>query len=682
MNHNADKTAFVAPDTLSTIFDHNISSTDPDYIPRHPKFGSDPNEVRWIYLPQYVNKDVRCSYYNPTYPHIIAVHRFVQVETVMSRAGDRDTAAFTIELSPGHKGYAEGSGAFIIQYLWQGYFDCIDVELFPASVPVTAVGGRPLLSTEPQWNKVDHCQFEEIQSIEANCAEVVTSADRCLLDCIDNDNCNGVNVVPMWLPSTVFPFFSNRVGIPWDNMGRCSQARFADLDRSAKVCYGLQPRLPNNTHASYSVTDDPEDPLFYATCFIKRSPYTFDLSLASKLNITIVQVPPSWSFSDQCVSCIDWKSAQTTDTIPTWTLPKHCENCVTANIPAVPALPGSVVASGLKCDGSYSGATRWYYHKPPPQCGTKRCIKTLFIVGSNTIRADECIAKAKADPECSEWVQHQDNKNNGCECWVKDDVCCGKCVPADYDFRNWEWTIYTTKDQVDVGCVNGVKSSDNKYCCPKTCVDPNGTPVCMPAPGLQVSFQDGAIKAPPGWAVDTGAKFAVQTGQDYPSSLTNQWGWNCDLTVAQTKGDREPLDGTNYHSTYVIPDSSICGLGSVDPTWSVTVPIGNYQVDTLYTRPFASIRGCEIQGSANYDSSHAQLNNYDMAWVSRHVNTTDGKLSFSGGQSCGGIAAMLIYDEKSLQSQTYCQNLPDMCCTLFIDMEKRPCASFEPPCKL
>jgi len=204
----------------------------------------------------------------------------------------------------------------------------------------------------------------------------------------------------------------------------------------------------------------------------------------------------------------------------------------------------------------------------------------------------------------------------------------------------------------------------------------------MPDPVVQVSFQDGAIKAPKGWQVDSGAKFGVRTGQDYPTNFTDSWGWNCDLTVANAKGDREALDGTNYHSTYVIPDTTICALGNVDPTWTVAVPNGNYQVDTLYTRPFASIRGCELQGVANYDSTHTQLSSNDMAWVTRRVNTTDGKISFTGGNGCGGIAAMLIYPETTVTSESYCQNLPDMCCTLFVDMEKRPCSSFEPPCKL
>jgi hypothetical protein len=203
----------------------------------------------------------------------------------------------------------------------------------------------------------------------------------------------------------------------------------------------------------------------------------------------------------------------------------------------------------------------------------------------------------------------------------------------------------------------------------------------MPVPDLQVSFQDDSVNAPEGWGVDNGNLFGPRVNALYTTALSS-YGWNCDLR--QTTEDRDTNDGTNYHSTLVRPDTPVCNLGTILPEWRVTVPDGFYQVDTLFTKAFSTMRGCKIQDVPNFDADHASLGNSDMEWVSRLVNTTSGKLSLTGGtgSQCGAYAAVVIYAKDKLQSDTYCQNLPGMCCPLFIDMANRPCSTFEAPCKL
>jgi len=432
------------------------------------------------------------------------------------------------------------------------------------------------------------------------------------------------------------------------------------------------------------VTDDPEDPLFYATCFVKRSQWTFDLTLNST-GVVTKPLPPAWAYADKCVDCMEWKASQENFDIPTWRLPENCVNCETEDLPPVPPLPGTLISRGNKCDGAFASQTIWSYQKPTDACKTHRCVKTLSLIGANgDIRADECIAKAKADPECSEYVQHKGNglNQNGCECYLKD-ACCGTCVPVDADFRNWEWNVYTTKPQVgDPACARGVKSADGAYCCSASCKDANGVASCMPVPALQVSFQASAMTAPDGWSVDNGDMAGPRTNL-YPAPGTwgTNYGWNCALGLAVE--DRTSDDGTNYHSTVVKPDSKICNLGTVSPEWHVSnVPDGFYQVDTLYTKPFQQMGGCEIQGGINFN--YKGLGSNDMSWVSRVVNTTNGKISLSGGtdDNCGAYAAVVIYPKAQVQSDTYCQSLPGMCCPLFVDMAHRPCATNDPPCKL
>jgi hypothetical protein len=203
----------------------------------------------------------------------------------------------------------------------------------------------------------------------------------------------------------------------------------------------------------------------------------------------------------------------------------------------------------------------------------------------------------------------------------------------------------------------------------------------MPVPALQVSFQASAMNAPDGWAVDNGKLYGARTNTGYTTSLSS-YGWNCDVQL--TTEDRSSEDGTNYRSTVVKPDTGICNLGTILPEWRVTVPNGFYQVDTLYSKPFSTHRGCKIQDVPNFDADHASLGNSDVDWVSRLVNTTNGKISLTGGTNsqCGAYAAVVIYPKDTVQSDTYCQGLPGMCCPLFIDMENRPCSRFDAPCKL
>jgi len=486
--------------------------------------------------------------------------------------------------------------------------------------------------------------------------------------------------------------FSNRVGIPWAGtmgsmmMGQgCSQNLFQSLPESARVCYGLGPRLPNNTHASYTVSDDTEDPVFYSTCFVKKPQWTFDLSLTNSTGVGIVPVPPPWNFGGKCVDCDEWKASQANFNIPRWNLPQNCRNCLNETLDPVPPLPGSLIARGRKCDGDFNQKTVWNYRTVTPACSTKKCVKQIKLVGANDIMPDECIAMASADPECSEFVMHRGNGANmnapACSCYIKD-PCCGTCVPVDVAFSNWEWNIYSTNTpRGDPTCARGVASSDNKYCCSSTCKDPNGVGSCMPKAGLQLTFQGLASVANDGWGVDNGQLLGPRTvAQTAGFTLSSTYGWNCDLTQTTTTGDRSALDGINYHSTYVIPDSNTC---TKTPVWTVNVPVGPYQVDTFYDRPNQPIRGCKIQGLSNVDN-RTTLGGDDITWVSRTVTADAGTIALSGGTSdgCSNVAAVVIYPKASVQSDTYCQKLPGMCCPLFVDMENRPCATFDPPCKM
>jgi len=664
----------------NNIYELRLNVTDARYIPRHPKFQGGGN-VRWAYTQPNLVGDLRCSYFNSKYPFLIAVHRFVQVETAMSRAGDRDIARFTIELSSGHTSRGYGQGSYIVQYLWRGYFDCADVDLFiGTTVDEQLIGGRPLLATEPQWNKIDHCLFEETQMTLTNCMEVVTDAKTVLDNCQRDDDCQGVNVVPLWNPNDVFPLFSNRVAIPWDG-GRCNLNLFASLSKGTRVAYGVQPRLPNNTHSMYSVTDDPEDPLFFSTCFIRKPQWKFDLTLEAVTNSTPTVIPPPWAFSDRCVDCNAWKAAQESDDVPVWTLPQHCRNCETSTLPPVPVLSNNVLAKGQKCDGSWiNGRSVWNFATPSPQCAAAKCMKTLNLVGTNVITATQCIAKAKLDPECSEHVMHREQtvnnqKQYGCECWTKTNPgCCGVCKPVDFYADNWAVKVYSTATpEADPTCANGIKSADGAHCCPQSCGQ------CLGKPVFQVSFRSGTLVAPPGWAVDNGARYGARTNE-FPQPLSSTYGWNCDLTTEVD--DRNTADGTDFHSTVVRSSYDTCG--NVIPEWNLAVQNTTYEVHVLYSRPNQQIGGCKLQGQANYDAGFTQLSSTNMAWVARSVNVTTGKITWTAANNafaCPAISALRVYPSTTTPVVD-CRKLDGMCCPQSLEMAARPCSAFSAPCSL
>jgi len=449
------------------------------------------------------------------------------------------------------------------------------------------------------------------------------------------------------------------------------------------VGYGVTSRQANNTHARYSVTDDPEDPLFYSTCYIKRPQWKFLLQLVVSANVTVTIVPPPWAFSDRCVECHEWKAAQDPDSsVPVWHLPTSCRNCEVETLPPVPSLITNIVSRGQKCDGSWGSQTVWNYPAPNDQCKTARCVKTLTLVGSNAMSAAECIAKAKLEPECGEHVQHRpfvQNVNAVCECWVKtNDACCGTCKPVDYAFSNWRYSVYSVVNPIgDPLCSAGVKSADGAYCCPTKC----GT--CLSRPVFEVSFQPSTMIAPPGMAVDSGSLFSTKAQLTYPQPLSSDYGWNCDLTSMAE--DRDSSDGLNYRSTYVKPDFTTCG--SVVPEWSVNVgsngTLFNYEVHTLHSTRFTSVRGCKLNGRPNFDDFHPDIRDNDMAWVVRAGNSTTGKITWSGAtnSNCGGISALRIYPQMGLPAVD-CQTLSGMCCPQFLEMASRPCSSFPAPCSL
>jgi hypothetical protein len=109
----------------------------------------------------------------------------------------------------------------------------------------------------------------------------------------------------------------------------CNQTkiRASSTNEADQVCYGLLPYRDQDFQASedFIITDDPLDPRWYSTCWLKVAQGGF-------INIpTIPTEYPPWKAGDNCVTCNFRKAVQAaaTNVVQNWeaSLTATCTNC-------------------------------------------------------------------------------------------------------------------------------------------------------------------------------------------------------------------------------------------------------------------------------------------------------------------------------------------------------------------
>jgi len=100
------------------------------------------------------------------------------------------------------------------------------------------------------------------------------------------------------------------------------------MTKDTKVCYGLAAREKKETAPEFILSNDPEDPVFYSTCFERRRKIEF-LPLPTAVPLPI----PKWTFNGECLDCdLYQKNLQPANTTgimaaPTWMFADPCVNC-------------------------------------------------------------------------------------------------------------------------------------------------------------------------------------------------------------------------------------------------------------------------------------------------------------------------------------------------------------------
>jgi hypothetical protein len=119
--------------------------------------------------------------------------------------------------------------------------------------------------------------------------------------------------------------FPNEQNIPW-GYGGCDRNCFANEPPGSSICYPLRETARVFVDFPWTVVkDDPQDEIFYSSCFRADSKTEFDGVQCGDL-CRPPQTTPDWKFADKCITCQKaWESMNAT--IPDWSLASKCEMC-------------------------------------------------------------------------------------------------------------------------------------------------------------------------------------------------------------------------------------------------------------------------------------------------------------------------------------------------------------------
>ena len=148
--------------------------------------------------------------------------------------------------------------------------------------------------------------------------------------------CNGVNVVSVHNPTSVYPAFRDMVNIPFGEQCRKSALETSPANPKIKACYALKIRAESDLpdEQEMLITDDPDEPAFYSTCWRRVPPVNFDTKPEPE-----PYRPPRFLFGQKCVSCENAFANRDTRRAQHWELQDNagvCVNCDALPRPPVP----------------------------------------------------------------------------------------------------------------------------------------------------------------------------------------------------------------------------------------------------------------------------------------------------------------------------------------------------------
>lgn len=265
---------------------------------RQNHFGANPSVERKKWSQ---GQDMRVKYKSAKYPWIISAHKFLMKYDYPE---DSDTTMIEIpaELGP---------GKYIVAYQWSGYYDVVDVNVL--NVASTDIFGKG--SNSPSgFDRNDHCQFiPGYTGYKTHGCKALGANDRvsaCASLC--TGTCNGIQVVQTNLDTNVVSFAKAQIPAA------------CPAGSHTHVCFGVTQGTPK-VGPAYRISADPEDPVFYNSCFRKSSGWSFAQICETCPALT---VDPGWVFGDKCISCTAMRqNTEAGGYIPKWKLLGQNEQC-------------------------------------------------------------------------------------------------------------------------------------------------------------------------------------------------------------------------------------------------------------------------------------------------------------------------------------------------------------------
>jgi hypothetical protein len=267
--------------------------------------------------------DKRAKYKSEKYPWLISVSKFALHE---DKPEDMDSAL--VEIPSDYP-----SGQYVVQYSWSGYYDCTDVNLLTA--PSTDLYGSAAPAADAGgFDRVHHCLYTpslpNYRTYQDKCFEVKENESgdngNCAAECQKNNECDSYIVSPAVLPAsakyrgTFAPSQNSHLPAVCDKL----VAGFTTDKDKRMVCYPIRSGDRPVVGPPYKIVTDPEDPVFYSTCYQRKAAWTF------KDTCVACNPPPAtadFRFGDQCISCRDMNRNYLSSAGPFWKVADVCEDC-------------------------------------------------------------------------------------------------------------------------------------------------------------------------------------------------------------------------------------------------------------------------------------------------------------------------------------------------------------------
>jgi hypothetical protein len=141
-----------------------------------------------------LQEDQRYQYESEEYPWLLMA-AYYEVTDVNFGEFDSILMQLPSGTPPGH---------YMVFWDWEGYNDCMDVELRLEEVEhVNGLG-----STDFVYQRIEHCQYTDRKRLITSCAAAAPTVDQCVEELKDWDETErvGINVVPLSYPSIVPDF--------------------------------------------------------------------------------------------------------------------------------------------------------------------------------------------------------------------------------------------------------------------------------------------------------------------------------------------------------------------------------------------------------------------------------------------------------------------------------------------